>query len=98
MRKRKGRQRFRIVMSSLAQKRATAKTSTIDRVAVAYRPRQPVAGNREVIRDLNQRRQRNFRMARDPIGALNVVRHNPSFLPTFLHFPLDPHVTWSPTI
>jgi hypothetical protein len=83
-----------MVMSSMAQKRATAKTSTIDRrLGVAYRPRQPVAGNREVIRYLNERRQRNFRMARDPIGALNVVRHNPPFLPNFLPFSLDPHVT-----
>jgi hypothetical protein len=39
-----------------------------------------VAGNREVIRDLNDRRQRSFRLARDPIGTLNVVRHNPRFL------------------
>jgi len=84
-----------MVMSSMAQKRATAKNlyHRPRRVGVAYRPRQPVAGNREVIRYLNERRQRNFRMARDPIGALNVVRRNPPFLPNFLPFPLDPHVT-----
>jgi hypothetical protein len=63
------------------------------RLGVAYRPRQPVAGNREVIRDFNERRQRNFRMAHDPIGRLNVARHNPPFLPKFLPFSLDPHVT-----
>src|SRR5437879_3176450 len=77
-------------MSSMAQKRANGENlyHRPRRVGVAYRPRQPVAGNREVIRDLNERSQRNVRMARDPIGALNVVRHNPPFLPNFLPSPL----------
>ena len=42
---------------------------------------------------LNEQRHRNFRVARDPIGTLNVVRRNPPFLPNFLRFPLDSHVT-----
>jgi hypothetical protein len=62
------------------------------RFGVAYRPRQRVAGNREVIRDLNDA-SATSEWARDPIGTLNVVRHNPSFPSNFLPFPLDPHVT-----
>jgi len=60
---------FRIVMSCHAQKRAMAKTSTIDRAASVSVPSSTTcAGNREGHPRFSRRRQRNFRMARDPSG------------------------------
>jgi hypothetical protein len=68
-------QRFRIVMSSMAQKRATGENlyPRPRHAGVAYRPRQPVAGNREVIRDLSEPRQRNFRMARQSQSGRSML-------------------------
>ena len=79
MRKRKRRQRFRIVMSSPAQKRATAKTSTIHRAASLSRTvldnLWPVTGRSSAISTNDASATSEWRVIRSGHSMLSGIIH-----------------------